>query len=63
VSRQAPPALASRALARRLLAWLYTGPLGHLWSTVADIVSLWTEWAAATARERMRERRAGYSKR
>ena len=24
--------------ARRLLAWVYTGPLGHLWSTSVDIV-------------------------
>ena len=22
----------------RALAWLYTGPLGHLWSVVADVV-------------------------
>lgn len=63
MSRQAPPVLPPSPPARRLLAWLYTGPLGHLWSTTADIVSLWTQWAAATSRERLRQRRAGYSKR
>ncbi|MBV9213435.1 MAG: hypothetical protein JOZ25_07285 [Actinobacteria bacterium] len=42
--------------ARRLLAWLYTGPLGHLWSTAADVVSLWLRWAVAGARRRLRER-------
>ncbi|HEX8067169.1 MAG TPA: hypothetical protein VF520_11645 [Thermoleophilaceae bacterium] len=37
---------------RRVEAWLYTGPLGHLWSTVADVARLWALWA----RERLRER-------
>ena len=27
-----------------LLAWLYTGPLGHLYGTTADIVELWVKW-------------------
>jgi hypothetical protein len=27
-----------------LAAWLYTGPLGHLYGTGADIVELWTRW-------------------
>jgi len=26
---------------RRLVAWLYTGPLGHLWSTSVDVVLAW----------------------
>jgi hypothetical protein len=42
--------------ARRLAAWLYTGPLGHLWSTVADIASLWTRWVVASARGRYSKR-------
>ena len=29
----------------RLAAWLYTGPLGHLYSTLADVVELWLRWA------------------
>jgi hypothetical protein len=43
---------------RRLAAWIYTGPLGHLWSTLADVVVLWTRWGAAKLRAR-----AGYSNR
>jgi len=27
-----------------LAAWLYTGPLGHLYGTTADIVELWARW-------------------
>jgi hypothetical protein len=41
---------------RRLLAWLYTGPLGHLWATVADITGLWLLWARARLRERYSNR-------
>jgi hypothetical protein len=37
----------------RALAWLYTGPLGHLWGTLADIAELWARWAAASARGRL----------
>ncbi|MFL5781556.1 MAG: hypothetical protein ACJ760_09605 [Thermoleophilaceae bacterium] len=47
-----PPAPAPR----RLAAWLYTGPLGHLWSMVADIATLWGRWAVATVRERYSKR-------
>jgi hypothetical protein len=28
----------------RFVAWLYTGPLGHLWGAVADIASMWLRW-------------------
>ncbi|MGH2716282.1 MAG: hypothetical protein ACRDM7_20840 [Thermoleophilaceae bacterium] len=37
----------------RLAAWLVTGPPGHLWSAVADIVVLWVRygWARATRRD------------
>jgi hypothetical protein len=45
-----------RPLQERALAWLYTGPLGHLWGTLADIVVLWARLGAATARARLRSR-------
>ena len=54
---------------RRLAAWLYTGPLGHLWSTGAEVVVLWSKWGALRVRERVvgaREKQQwnrGYSKR
>ena len=35
---------------RRLLAWVYTGPLGHLWSTSIDVVVLWARWGAGKLR-------------
>ena len=34
----------------RLLAWIVTGPPGHLWSAVADIAVLWARWAAGRLR-------------
>jgi hypothetical protein len=42
----------ARPRAERLLGWLYTGPLGHLYSAVADITLLWLRWAARRLRER-----------
>jgi hypothetical protein len=32
----------------RLLAWLFTGPAGHLWSVAADVVTLWPPIVART---------------
>jgi hypothetical protein len=40
----------SRSPAERLLAWIVTGPAGHLWSVVADVVVLWARYARARAR-------------
>jgi len=40
--------------AERLVAWVYTGPLGHLYSTLADIAAAWSRWAASRGRERVR---------
>jgi hypothetical protein len=48
------------AMARRLrrnpreraVAWLYTGPLGHLYGAVADIATLWGKWALSRLRTR-----------
>jgi hypothetical protein len=39
--------------ARRLAAWLYTGPLGHLWATGADVVVLWGKWGWSVLRARV----------
>jgi hypothetical protein len=41
---------------RRLAAWIYTGPLGHLWSTMVDIVVEWARWGAGRLRERYSNR-------
>ncbi|MGH2761625.1 MAG: hypothetical protein ACRDL4_15285 [Thermoleophilaceae bacterium] len=36
-----------------LAAWLVTGPLGHLWSALADLAVVWTRYLAARAAQRM----------
>jgi hypothetical protein len=36
----------------RLTAWLVTGPLGHLYGTLADIVLLWGRWGLSRVRAR-----------
>ena len=43
-----------RGPGERALAWLYTGPFGHLYGTAADIGVLWTRWATGVARARVR---------
>src|SRR2546421_11135552 len=49
---------------RRVLAWIHTGPLGHLWSTAADVVSLWIRWGLRVAgRRAVRAIRSGRSRR
>jgi hypothetical protein len=48
-----------RGPAERGAAWLYTGPLGHLYSTLADIAVAWGRWAAERARARLRGGAAG----
>ena len=35
-----------------VLAWVVTGPLGHLWSALADIVLLWARYFLNRARGR-----------
>ena len=42
-----------RPVGERVLAWIYTGPIGHLWSPVADIATLWTRWIAGRLRSRV----------
>jgi hypothetical protein len=44
VRDMARPAPLDRPFSERAQAWLYTGPLGHLWSAVADIALLWFRW-------------------
>jgi hypothetical protein len=41
-----------RSPAERLQAWLITGPLGHLWSVLADVTVLLAHHAAARLRQR-----------
>jgi hypothetical protein len=48
----ASPGSLRRPIAERALAWLYTGPIGHLWSAVADLTGLWSRWIAGEARRR-----------
>jgi hypothetical protein len=47
----------ARVLRRRprekLAAWLTTGPLGHLYGTLADITLLWVRWGASRVRARV----------
>jgi hypothetical protein len=40
----------------RLVAWLVTGPLGHLYGTLADIGQLWLRWGISRVRARVRVR-------
>ena len=47
-----PVPVVRRSLGERLAAWLATGPAGHLWSTVADVVVLWLRYGVARLRRR-----------
>jgi hypothetical protein len=38
----------------RVLAWLYTGPLGHLYGVLADIGGMWVRYTAGRVRARLR---------
>jgi hypothetical protein len=38
----------------RVLAWIYTGPLGHLYGGLADWITLLSRLAFARARRRVR---------
>jgi hypothetical protein len=41
-----------RGRVERLEAWLVTGPLGHLWSVVADVTVLLASYGASRLRQR-----------
>jgi hypothetical protein len=43
-----------RGPAERLVAWLYTGPLGHLYGIVADISVMWARYGWSRARRRLK---------
>ena len=56
--RDASSALLRRPATERTVAWLYTGPLGRLYGTLADIVELWVKWMLTRARTRLSRPRA-----
>jgi hypothetical protein len=39
-----------RSAVEKLHAWIVTGPLGHLWSALADMTLLWARYLAHRAR-------------
>ena len=41
-----------RRAPERALAWLYTGPLGHLYGLLADVTVLWLRYARSRIRVR-----------
>jgi len=43
-----------RRAPERALAWLYTGPLGHLYGLLADVAVLWFRYTRARMRARAR---------
>ena len=49
----APIPRPSRGPPERLAAWLVTGPLGHLYSVVADLAVYFTRWMVQRARRRL----------
>jgi hypothetical protein len=42
-----------RGFRERVAAWIYTGPLGHLWGGLADISEMWLRWMWSRARMRL----------
>ena len=42
-----------RPPSEKVAAWLVTGPLGHLYGTVADITMLWVGWMLSRVRARV----------
>jgi len=38
----------------RFAAWLVTGPIGHLYGTLADVALPWGRWGFARVRARVR---------
>ncbi|MEX1143022.1 MAG: hypothetical protein WD399_10500 [Thermoleophilaceae bacterium] len=49
----APPPPPRRTAGERLAAWLVTGPLGHLWSVVADLSAFAARSAATRVARRL----------
>jgi hypothetical protein len=42
-----------RSAAEKLQGWIVTGPLGHLWSALADMTLIWARYLAKRARGRV----------
>jgi hypothetical protein len=38
----------------RFLAWIYTGPVGHLYGTLADVAQLWIAYLSSRIQRRLR---------
>jgi hypothetical protein len=51
----ASPPAPRRGPVERLAAWLATGPLGHLWSVVADVSAFALRSFATRLRRRLRD--------
>jgi hypothetical protein len=47
-------AVIQRSPREKAAAWVWTGPLGHLYGTVADIAVLWARWGVSRVRARVR---------
>jgi hypothetical protein len=43
-----------RSAAERAAAWAVTGPLGHLYGTLADLTVLWARYGRHRARQALR---------
>jgi hypothetical protein len=41
-----------RPAAEQLQAWIVTGPLGHMWSALADMAAIWARYLVNRARGR-----------
>jgi hypothetical protein len=39
-----------RPAAEKLQAWIVTGPIGHLWSALVDMVVIWVRYLARRVR-------------
>jgi hypothetical protein len=39
-----------RPAAEKLRAWIVTGPLGHLWSALVDMLVIWARYLTHRAR-------------
>jgi hypothetical protein len=43
-----------RSQREKAAAWVVTGPLGHLYGTLADLTVLWSRWGWSRVRARAR---------
>ncbi len=50
----APTPVPHRGPYERLAAWLVTGPLGHLYSVLADLTVYFVRWTLQRAKRRLR---------